>query len=48
MKKYTVEFKGSRTYFADSYGAAREIADKDLTIFPAQVRMAVNSITEEE
>lgn len=48
MKKYKVEFKGSRTYFADSYGAAREIADKDLTIFPAQIRMAVNSITEEE
>lgn len=48
MKKYKVEFKGSRTYFADSYGTARKIADKDLTMFPAQVRMAVNSITEEE
>jgi hypothetical protein len=48
MKKYTVEFVGSRTYFANSYLNAREIADKDLTIFPAQIRMAVSSITEEE
>ena len=48
MKKYKVEFKASKSYFADSYLKAREIADKDLTILPAQFRMAVSSITEEE
>ncbi len=48
MKKYKVSFKGHRTYFARNYLEARKSADKDLTIFPAQIRMAVSSITEEE
>jgi len=48
MKKYKVNFKGHRTYFARNYLEARKAADRDLTIFPAQVRMAVQSITEEE
>ena len=47
MKKYVVKGHWSRSYIADSYLKAREIAEKDLTIVPAHFKMAVASIDEE-
>jgi hypothetical protein len=47
MKRYVVKGHWSRSYIANSYLKAREMADKDLTIVPAYLKMAVSSISEE-